>query len=1389
MAEVVVNKITEEVIEGYTTKDLSLIPAFETVSQFKPATDNVEFSFYTEQGTLEFINPNYTGYQVTLNYGDGIKVVSSVTVDPEKDLLKNGYDQGNYTVYYNFLRNVLSSSLSTPYFLDQVSSDRTELRIVNNSLSNDQLATTVSTFIEELNDSPYFEDFRINFGNNNIFIANNILLDTSNSEQYTVLVKLYEPLPPQIELKDALTVAFQTADEVSFKVSFENKVIPPPPPKKIKGPNFGLDLASRANVDTSYKTANDLLSNVALSSSYDQIQGILNQKGININVDYSDFNNFVYFSSAEQRVRNFYYKVSLIEGYNDEISNLDGLANSQVSSSLAILENKKRNIIKNFDGYEKYQYYSSGSSNIYPKTNSSEPYTLASTGSSAALAWLEDQAITSGSEYDIESVDRLANSLPNHVKDDTNNTSFLLFMDMIGQHFDNIWAYTKDVSNRFDGDNRLAYGISKDLVKDALVSMGVNVLGNNQSDFDIYSGLTSVGKDGTTGLPSGSEEINTETIDIADPKPKEDIVKGVYKRIFHNLPYLLKKKGSYQGLRTLINAFGVPGGMLRIAEYGGWYEDSSKFKYYQQLDNLAATKGHLTINGINAKAGNPFSGALANVLFRFKYISGTLPPQGETLNVGNFGSALNLTYDGGGVTGSYSGSIVSSSLNVYKGNLSVGSAGITAPFFNGDWWTVALSSDGTNVLRVASNGHNSGDGFQPVYYLDDVASVGVSGNTGKLYGNGSSSGTGNNRSTFAFQEVRYYTDAISENMTKAYTMNPLFQGESNGDVITDVYNNLFFRAPLGTDNIELSQNQAYNSVHPRASGYSAGFKATSFTGGSTYNFGPLGPTVDMIPNKEFAYFNEPASGVKNRRSDKFRSVDNSSLITGTTLSSLSSIDQRKLDNNTFSSPDTDYVEVGFSPQNEINDDIAASYGDNLDIGEYIGDPRQFQPNYDGKYNSSYPDLMGEAEKYFQKYNGPYDLKDYTRLIKYFDNSLLKMVKEFIPAKASSATGIIIKQHLLERSRAKVVSGSLEDLTYSGSLSNTWKWNPNYDGTGSMMIPTHTPLGKIEAGAGGVFNAVNGLEYYISGGRFLPTNYLEGATKPYPPNAVTPTAFVSQSYLESIKTKSGSIEIIRDTQEEFYNGELSGSTVSITNGNLNVSTPQETNESFIAPYNVIFAYDNYSSFIGSSQGAYGGLIEWYWELSETEFAFRITNKDSGNSSRLDYLNSLSVGDKLFLRVTDSTYITGNVYEFTITSISSAVVGPVTKFTIYIDVADTIPGLGGDWYVRRTTNGFASGFELEMVYDDSQNEASNQSDNNNPIYNNVSRQRLSSVFMDVDYTSFGSGSLVPVNIGLIRSGSAVKAAVQDSNYTSTGYSNARYKGTKVSSLGFNIPYSKT
>lgn len=69
------------------------------------------------------------------------------------------------------------------------------------------------------------------------------------------------------------------------------------------------------------------------------------------------------------------------------MSSTTGSNSGAVSSSIASLWTKIENEIKNFDGFEYYQYYNTGS-DAYPKSGSSFPEPLLSTGSVEALKWL-----------------------------------------------------------------------------------------------------------------------------------------------------------------------------------------------------------------------------------------------------------------------------------------------------------------------------------------------------------------------------------------------------------------------------------------------------------------------------------------------------------------------------------------------------------------------------------------------------------------------------------------------------------------------------------------------------------------------------------------------------------------------------------------------------------------------------------------------------------------------------------------------------------------------------------------------------------------------------------------------------------------------------------------
>ena len=69
-------------------------------------------------------------------------------------------------------------------------------------------------------------------------------------------------------------------------------------------------------------------------------------------------------------------------------------------------------------------------------------------------------------------------------------------------------------------------------------------------------------------------------------------------------------------------------------------------------------------------------------------------------------------------------------------------------------------------------------------------------------------------------------------------------------------------------------------------------------------------------------------------------------------------------------------------------------------------------------------------------SSPYKTHNYgefVRSLKFYDNVLFKMIKDFVPARSNINTGIIIKPHILERNKLKQVKGSFTNNTYTGSI--------------------------------------------------------------------------------------------------------------------------------------------------------------------------------------------------------------------------------------------------------------------------------------------------------------------------------------------------------------------
>jgi hypothetical protein len=503
MADIVKISPNNFSFQSYQGKDTSLMSQFD-VNSFLTETSYIEFFVYNQNNIILNSNLNYRQYDI-LNDGQSAgnnNQISQFNISPEVDIANAGFNTGEYVAYYNFLVKQVGDNFSN-FFISEISSDRTEIRLDSNTLSGLDIKNQTGDFITFRENQDYFVDFYLNFGNNNLIIANNIKLENPKTSNATILVKLYEPLPSEFDLKDNLWIVTTLNEPEAFRVTYPIETTSFTDTIQIQGPNYNIPVKNQVNNSSENLSYSDII-NGASTSSMDQVNSLLEETSINISVDYSDFSEFIHFSSAQTRIENFEYKVKLIESYNSELDALNSITSS--NSSITPLKAKISDIIKNFDKFEYFMYYSSGSMTSWPKSTTELPYVLYSSTSSQALTWIgsvDEQnsnyggLLLSSSYYDNANPDQLKKAIPEYLREDSANHQYDLFVDMVAQYYDNVWLYTKDVTQKYNADNRLDFGVSKELVADAIRDFGVKLYQNNFSNKDLYTAFLGMTPEGS----------------------------------------------------------------------------------------------------------------------------------------------------------------------------------------------------------------------------------------------------------------------------------------------------------------------------------------------------------------------------------------------------------------------------------------------------------------------------------------------------------------------------------------------------------------------------------------------------------------------------------------------------------------------------------------------------------------------------------------------------------------------------------------------------------------------------------------------------------------------------------------------------------------------------
>jgi len=664
-------------VNRYDVQDEQLLLPIVQQEVFGKPEDYVEYFVFDLGGNVLNSNYNYNSYKLPPNSSYSQSYLPTLEIDPVQDIENLGYESGEVTSRYNFFRKVSGEPFSTQLFISQISSDRTELKVNSTELDDVALIDIASNFADKQLAVPYYYYVILNFGNNNQVIAVNIISEINVAGEASLLLKLYEPLPSNISLKDTFWIVEEIINPYIYDISLD-KIITPLPQPYLKGPNFDIDLEFKNVVPTQYSNLTQLITSFTGSSYQATLNSLTNQE-VNINIDYNLLNDFVHYSSAENRLSNFMYKIGEIEGYQYEINTFSPLtaSNASLINQINKASSSLNATIAGFDGFESYLYYTSSSltSSIveytletgsylayniapYPKSNSIQPYTLYASSSAIVTDWY-DSAIEVAGAYDISNKDILTNTIPSYILEDPDNyLPYIVFVNMIGQYFDNIWVYIDKITDVWDNNNNINEGISQDLVYDWLRSFGMKLY-NSQGNQDVlnynvggFSGsvgfsnplcttytfinATSTNKtqtwldcNGATTSSvispyfgeitvcalSGSYSPLTAGVQLIEvgfcyegdysPSssflnniPRKELVIDTYKRLYHNLPYLFKGKGAHDGLQGLITLFGITGSILPIKEYGGTND-------YQDLKGYSLNKITLGSNNLTGSILSP----------------------------------------------------------------------------------------------------------------------------------------------------------------------------------------------------------------------------------------------------------------------------------------------------------------------------------------------------------------------------------------------------------------------------------------------------------------------------------------------------------------------------------------------------------------------------------------------------------------------------------------------------------------------------------------------------------------------------------------------------------------------------------------------------------------
>jgi hypothetical protein len=895
---------------------------------------------------------------------------NTISIDLYQELENLKLTAGNFRFVVNFFKNLIGSFDKQHLQIDEISPDRTEIRLRAIDADDPEFLQQITSYIQNVNQTSdrFYKSYLLNFSRNQcVLFVNSVVVG-----EY-LYVKLNEPLSDEFQVNFKCWIVEEQKDAYIDRVAITPKALQKQF-NRLGNPNWQATAKYTTSNETGLRTWTDLL-----GSSTQTSQQIIDAyfsgslSGVKLNIDYSDFNNFIFYSSATERLENFLYKLQLLEYYTSQSIVVSGISGSVATTNQTDFLNLKSNLVSGFDAFEQYLYYQSSSlvttyeipietvnvnvANVtgsyikpVPKSNSTYPYTLTATTSSQFKQWY-DGVYASASLYDQLNINALVYAIPEFIRLDPANTETVTFVNMLGHHYDILYTYIHHMTQINKREENPKLGMPNELLYSVAKQFGWNLTDGNQSQ-ELWQYLLGTDETGTPLTGSNS---------VGDPSvPGRDMTYTIWRRIVNNLPYLLKSKGTKRSVQALLSCYGIPQSLISINEYGGPRIERApvyeKLNFDYALDLSGSAAGTVVVN---------YSQSINAVELRFRtddIVDNPLIP--NTMNLYTIGSnTVTIDFTSGN-----------------KGNLQInGTSSADFEIYNGEWISTLLRTSGSNLQLVAKKSK----------YGKIVATVTSSAITSfDISGSLIIGGTvGGSRLIGQVQELRFWSSSLNDAPFENHTKAPAAY-DSNADA----YDELIFRLPL-TQKIDHSLTGSLPGIQPVASPISASF--TSWTNSTPY---------DSI--EETYYYDAISLGAGTFDDNKIR-IESNELV-GTldvkTRAERSQFDKAPLDSKKLG--------VYFSPQTMIDEDIIAQFGFTA-LDEYIGDPG----DTDAK---SYPDLIQFAQTYWKKYSERNNINDYIKMFTLFDLSFFKQLEQLLPARTSKLTGVLIQPNILERSKDTIL---------------------------------------------------------------------------------------------------------------------------------------------------------------------------------------------------------------------------------------------------------------------------------------------------------------------------------------------------------------------------------